>query len=704
VTEASSPPSPSRAFGRACVIGGVLGTILFAWLLTRGTFDFLEWQRVGDFYDAQAHAFLDGRLAVDGRRLGVEAFTIDGNAYMYQGPVPALLRLPVVAVAGHDLDGRLTQLSMLGAFAVAVVFACRIHWKVRRRLRGDDPVTRTEAWLVGLFTFVLAGGSALLYEASRAWVYHEALLWGTALALAAIDTMVSFVARPSVRTLVACSALAAGALLTRASIGVGPVVGLVLLALGSIAVMLRDRVRPARFLAWMAPGAGTEPAPASSARFPAWITAAAAAAPLALYAVVNYAKFDRLFSVPFYAQEFSKLDPGRQRFLAENGGTLFGIKFVPTTVLQYLRPDALRFTGTFPFVEFPHFPGPIIGDVRFDLFDRASSVPASLPFLFVLAVAGIVVFLRSLRGRPELADTRVPFVAAAACAATILPFGYIANRYLADFLPLLVFAGAFGLQAVVRRLASSDRPAWVRPAAIALVPLAAFTIWVNLGLALRYQREYSYNLDAAVVAGFVGFQHDLGGNLDVERGDSLPGGVRAPGRLFVVGDCDGLYLSDGLEVNAFKTSTWNAVERTERAGHFVADVVFPPRPPGTRVPIFSNGSGDDPNLLVAEYADDESILFEYREPESDFAHRYVPFPIEYGREYTLDIAADANVSLLTVRLDDVVMLDAAYEHEGRDFRLGRSSGAPGVAARFPGRFRVALTGAPLCRALLRDAA
>lgn len=707
-----------RTFARACVVGGAIGTILFAWMLTRGSFDFFEWQRVGDFYDAQAHAFLGGRLAVDGRLLGVEAFTVDGNAYMYQGPVPALLRLPIILITGNDLDGRLTQPSMLAAFLVALVFACRLHWKVRMALRGDEPVTRTEAWLVGLFTFVLAGGSVLLFEASRAWVYHEALLWGTAFALASIDTMVSFVRRPAVRTLALCSAFAAGALLTRASIGFGPVLGLGLLVLGAVVLRLRERSSPTgpstetigrralSRLVWLAPGPRDD---STSRRFPVSILAAAALAPVGLYAVVNYAKFGRLFSVPFSAQQFSQVDPGRQRFLAENDGTLFGLQFVPSTALQYLRPDALSFTSTFPFVDFASFPGTIIGNVRFDLFDRTSSLPAAVPFLVVLAVAGLVCFVRPRSWkRRELDEIRVPFVAAVACAVTILPFGYIANRYLADSLPLLVLAGAVGLQVLARRLRDGGSVRWARAVAIALVPVAAFTLWVNVALALRYQRAWSYNLDPAVIAGFVGFQRDvndaLGGDaLTIEQGTALPPGVGRPGALFALGDCDGLYLSDGLEVNTFKESPWNGVERTAAAGHFVVRLTFPPRPVGTRVPIFTNGPEDAPNILVAEYRAGSSMLFEYREPGSRYAHRYLPVTIDLDREYSVDIAADWRVKLLTVRLDDVVVLDARYLYKGDNFALGRNDGVAGVTRRFPGELTREPTGAPLCRDLVRAA-
>jgi hypothetical protein len=728
--DATPSDAPRRSLRRAWVVGAAPGVALFTWLLTLGTFDLFRWQRVGYFYDAQAHALLGGHLAVNGDLLGVEAFTVRGNAYMYQGPVPALLRLPIVAIGGHSVDGRLTQVSMLAALVVILVFAWRLHWRSRRLLRGPAPVSAPEVALVGLFAFVLAGGSTLLYQASRAWVYHEALLWGAAFALGSIEFLAAYLERPSPRSLVAASAFAAGALLTRASVGVGPVVGLGLVLVGVTAVAIlgpadpaegakagaRARRLAARGLRWLAPSGD------AGARGSASILAvgAAAIAPLAAYAAVNYAKFHQLFSVPFYAQQFSQIDPGRRAFLAANDGTLFGLQFAPTTALQYLRPDALRFTSLFPFVDFAPFPGTTIGDVRFDLFDRSSSLPASQPVLLLLAVVGLVVlFRRSSRGAPSpLHPLRVPAVAAAAAGLTILPFGYVANRYLTDFIPLLVIAGGIGLQVIIVAIVRSTSWRRVR-AGIAtlvatLVVLSAFGTWVNLSLALRYQREWSYNLDPAVIAGFIGFQRDVnravgGAPIPLSRGDHLPDGVGRPGRLFVLGECDALYLSDGLGVNAVKTSPWNVVEQNNRAGHFVLHVRFPRQPVGTRVPIFTNGPPGAPNVLLAEYEPDNHLTFEYREtqagrgsPTGTYIRRYLPFPIDVDHPYTLHVSADPHTSLLTVRLGDVVVLDSFYRYRGTDFRLGGNPDVADVARRFPGPLRSEPVGTPLCRALVRD--
>ena len=89
--------------------------------------------------------------------------------------------------------------------------------------------------------------------------------------------------------------------------------------------------------------------------------------------------------------------------------------------------------------------------------------------------------------------------------------------------------------------------------------LALVGAWFNLGLALNYQRLWSYNIDPPVAAGYLGFQDDLGGVgplVRVASGAPLPDGLDHPGRLAVVGDCEALYLSDGLPLNVVKPTPW----------------------------------------------------------------------------------------------------------------------------------------------------
>ncbi|MGH9214843.1 MAG: discoidin domain-containing protein, partial [Acidimicrobiales bacterium] len=705
---------PAHRFATASAIGGLAALMLFVGLLTLGRFDLTAWQRVGDFYDAQADAWLDGRWDLPPDTLGIERFEARGRAYMYQGPWPAVLRLPFAAVA-DSLDGRLTQLSMTLGLGVAIVAAARLHWRIRRLLRGNAPVTRSEAVAVGLGTFAVAGGSALLYVASRAWVYHEALIWGVAWTIVAFDAIVACVVEPT-RRRTAWAALAMTlALSSRSSVALGPVVAMAILTAGNLLARWHRRHRPdpsattgrvdslVRRLRWL----GTAPRGQDSL-LPVLAPALATLVPLATYATVNWIKFRTLFSIPFTAQGFTIVDPARQEMLAANNGTLFGLQFAPTTFLQYTRPDALSFTRRFPFVDFPAVASPI-GDVRFDLIDRSTSIPVAMTALLALSLVTLVAVGRRPPTMPGhgIAALRVPLLGAIVGALTILPFGYIANRYLADAVPALTIGAAAGLQLLLARVGELPRQRWIRPVLVALGVLVVAGTWINLSLALVYQRIYSPNVKDDVIAGFLDTSYDVGQSLGLDprvpisTGEELP--ATAPrGSLFAIGDCDALYISDGMDVNAVKVSPWNAVERTEAGGRYLRLVTFPERPAGRREPIMSIATPSGNGVLFAEWRGGAGIAFAYEGPgvRQESPTRYVPA----GRTWTMDLVVDPQVQVIQIWLDDKLMLETYYRAVGGRPVIGRDvTGRDDIADTFGGTMDPLPERAGLCKKLLAEA-
>ncbi len=84
--------------------------------------------------------------------------------------------------------------------------------------------------------------------------------------------------------------------------------------------------------------------------------AAAGLIPLVVGCAVNYAKFGVPFGVSNFDQVFTQVNAYRRRFLASNHNAEFGVHFIPSTVLAYLRPDGLRFPSVFPFITLPGRP------------------------------------------------------------------------------------------------------------------------------------------------------------------------------------------------------------------------------------------------------------------------------------------------------------------------------------------------------------
>ncbi|MGH9027990.1 MAG: hypothetical protein ACRDWD_18050 [Acidimicrobiia bacterium] len=703
--------SNGRRYAVAWLLGSLAAALLFVWMLNVGRADFFQAQRFGGtFFDEQARALADGHWDLPTTNLGPEAYIVDGKAYIYFGPVPALLRFPILALT-DNLDGRLTQVSMLAAWTVAMFFAARLGLQVRRLIRGEPALGTFELWAIGLFALMLGAGSSLLFLASRAWVYHETLLWGVAFSIAAYDTLLRFLRRRSAPRLVAVALLSAAALLTRPAVGLGPTVALGVVSLGMILATMRPALaRRLRDWGFTPPGG-----PAT-----AWVGGVLAAGliPVVLYASMNYIKFEQLFGIPFETQTQNLIDETREETLAASGGTLFNVRALPTTTLQMIRPDALRPTRLFPFVEFPP-PAPVIGDVKFDLVDRAASLPVAMPVLVLLSIGGLILLIRPRRVEPEpdahvdpadepgAALLRAPVIGAAVGGATSLIIIFVANRYTADFVPLLLMLGLLGGHWLFRRREIAGHvDGWTRAAAIALVALVGWSVYVNGALALTYQRLVSSVGDLTARAELVDLQVQIddltGGEPEFGVGEELP--VEAgDGDLFVIGQCDGLYRYGALDVVSGYGSdwtTWAAVERTPATGRYRLAVTFPDDvADGTSQPLLTSGTRQQPNWLAVEFRAEDEIAFAFGSDEESL-DAGTTVHIELGREYEVDVIFDRRVSELVVTFEDRVVLNALYLNTEDDVLVGRNPFGGPVERRFTGEIEDLSTPTPICDELV----
>ena len=240
--------------------------------------------------------------------LCIEGYEHAGKSYMYFGPTPTLLRLPTAALT-DSLDGRTGMVSMPFAFVVLMVALGRICWRVRRWSRpnrgdGDheDAVVGVDEVLAGVTAFVLGAGTIIVFLGVGPYVYHEAILWGVALAFAAFVAMLAWIERPRAGVLVAAAVLTMLALLSRLAVGIGPAAALALVAV-AIAVA---RIWPGARRATARLGLATEGLGWGTV---GWL-ATAVVVPLAVYAAINLAKFGTLFSVPYDHQAANAVVPG----------------------------------------------------------------------------------------------------------------------------------------------------------------------------------------------------------------------------------------------------------------------------------------------------------------------------------------------------------------------------------------------------------
>ena len=144
------PGPPSRAPGsRRVVTASLAGTLVGGLVFLLVLLDFgtdlgrtaVALGYAANFFEAQGNAFLDGRIDVPAYVMGIEGFTEGSKTFMYFGPFPALLRIPVLLVT-QDFDGEMTSVSMLLAWVVFAVFTTRLVWLVRRAVLAPGRARR----------------------------------------------------------------------------------------------------------------------------------------------------------------------------------------------------------------------------------------------------------------------------------------------------------------------------------------------------------------------------------------------------------------------------------------------------------------------------------------------------------------------------------------------------------------------------------
>jgi len=615
---ATDPVGRGRVrFVRAVVVGLVAVGIPYLWILWdlwTGTFNALRSVSPSDFYDLQGHAMLSGRFSVPDGSLGIEAFLHDGHQYTYFGIFPSIIRLPVLALT-HSFDGRLTAPSMLAAWVVTGVLASLLLWRVRIQIRGEAVVGVAEAVCCGILVAAV-NGSVLLYLAASPKVSHEDLAWSVALTLGALFALVGVAERPSGRRMALCAIFVVCAALDRSPTGYACIVATLLVA------------------GWFGLGRG-----GSDRRRSAVPLVVIAVGALVLDGVVNWAKLGMPFGLSEANQVWTQVNAHRRLYLASNGGNAFALHYLPSTLVAYLQPFGISVSTHFPFFSLPTGVAGPVGTVVLDQTYPTASVPASWPLLFVLGVWGVVTAFRPHPvGRVQ--PLRLLLVATAAGTAGVLLFGYIADRYLADFLPFFALAAMIGMVDVWRRFDGRDRRARSLVVAVAAV-LGVFGLWVNIGAAVTPSAQWT----TAQAKAFVSLQRSLGGTPAVERGATLPYWAPA-GTLFAPGDCSGLYVSTGFDYSTvpgeqLEHETWDTVEEPADSVHYVQVTWDGPVVPGgppvtvatygtTRVEL--EPTGTDRVRLAVRGPDLPDLSF----PPTTTA----PVTVEPGKPYNVEIVTD----------------------------------------------------------------
>jgi hypothetical protein len=635
-----------RRFVWASVIGVALTSVPFVWILWSlwGPVNPLRASVYEDnFFDLQARAIFHGHLSLQPGSLGVEGFIDHGRTYTYFGLFPSIIRMPVLLVTS-SLDGKLTPPSMLLAWFLTGLFVSLLLWRVRYLLRGDAVMGRGEAVGYGVVVATCMGGTIWMLLASIPFVFDEDIAWSICLTVGSLFALLGVLERPTWGRVLASGALIMCANFDRQTTGWACVVGAGLIAFWFLLGLGgRDNRR------WFAP------------------VLAAGLVPLVISSAVNYAKFGVPFGVPITDQVYTHVNAYRRTFLRANHNSEVGTNFIPTNLFTYFRPDGLSLSSVFPFITLPTAPPTPLHGVLFDRLYRTSSVPASTPLLFLLSIWGLVT---AFRPRPvgRIALMRPVLLAAGSAAAALLLWGYIAPRYIGDFVPLLVVASSVAVADIFRRLENRRRSQRIT-ALTGMTLLALFSVAANVGMAIVPNEEWNttqllnYVHAQKTISDLTG--HPLASR--VQRGNTLP--VWGPaGQLFVVGHCDGLYISTGeqyweVPAQQFGRMTWSTVEVGPRFQHSFRVTFRVTGSTGTtRIGLVS--SGPYTVTLTAQPIVPGLARWRFTVQGGGRSVRGILFAGATNTAHTVTVRTDPAKHLFAASMDDVVRLQTTLGGPG----------------------------------------
>ena len=380
----------------------VLGVALWLFTMTGGRDIFVQ-EVLGGAYDSQAEHFLRGDVGVDVAAIAHETMIVNGKVRMYFGPFPALLRIPLNLIypAGHG------KWSRISGFCAGVIALFAFAGLVKTALRSSPLSSRARNSVGNACVIGFALGSPLLLLLGNLSIYDEAIIWGFAWSLAALY----FACRSRTtegaaltRSLLAFSFCAGAALLSRATFGAPLILIAPLLA---IRLLHRQPIR--NITALLLPVGAT----------------------FAFYLFLTYAKFG-----DFSGMNMRYSINSVQRDFAVKHG-LFRIERVPYSFADYFVLRGPELQREAPFLkagrqDYDHE----------DLFvmpftETYSSLLWSSSWILLGAVIGLAMLLR-----PKGGDTADRAIAAIFLlqVVVILSFMGLAQRYIAEFFPFLIFA------------------------------------------------------------------------------------------------------------------------------------------------------------------------------------------------------------------------------------------------------------------------
>src|SRR5215831_3727739 len=400
-SESNQRPLSFPAVPRLLPLTLLLSALLWVFTTTGGRQIFVN-EVLGGAFDSQAEHFLRGNVDVDVEAISHEAMIVNDHVRMYFGPFPAFLRIPLnfIYPAGHG------KWSRVSGFCAAIIALFAFAGLMGIALRSSPLSLRNRTWLGNACVVGFALGSPLLLLLGNLSIYNEAIIWGFAWSLAAL-----YFARRSRTTegaaltysLLAFSFCAGAALLSRATFGAP-----FLLIAPLLAIHLFHR-QPARNITALFLPLG---------------------AAFVFYQFLSYARFGDFSGINMRYN----INPVQRDFAVKHG--LFRLERVPYSFADYFVLRVPKLQREAPFLKANRT------DYRHEnlyvmpFTETYSSLLWCSSWILLGAVIGVAMLLRPGADGVDRTIAAIFLLQ----VIVILSFMGLAQRYVAELFPFLIFA------------------------------------------------------------------------------------------------------------------------------------------------------------------------------------------------------------------------------------------------------------------------
>ncbi|MBI5814828.1 MAG: hypothetical protein HZB29_04375 [Nitrospinae bacterium] len=461
------------------------------WIVTQGQWKLFAPVAFQPRYEAQAKSLLEGRLDVPDEAARPEAFYDKGNAYLYWGLAPALLRVPVIALF-PEYGFNQSRVIFLLASAAALLMAVCILRTTHVILFGRQFDTGKNAFIFSVYILVLSLGSTNIFLLSFPEIHNEAVLLGSTFTLIALFFLLKLKTRPSSpgRYVFLAFVAALFAAHTRFAVSLGIFAAFFAIPLFGLLSGLFQRKKGPPADAQASFFTRDMPAGLDIKRIFAVERSAAALRPLALllcalalpasFMFVNYLKWESVSGQPVdkASAEMLRAAHNDKNFQSI---TIYNVR---SNVYNYFAPDKIGFSREYPWIlparNVTPFP-----ENRWSASHRPFiSMTASAPLLLLLAIAGLAGIYHRLR---SFINYSYLIILSAFCgAAPVLGFGSLDFRYLHDMYPFIVLSSAAGVSVLANVNFSK---AWRLSVFSVIALLAVYEVAVNVLYSYQYSRE-----------------------------------------------------------------------------------------------------------------------------------------------------------------------------------------------------------------------